>query len=198
VDEFQPPLIFLFSISLISTSSGARRYRAAISGSPLLELTNMSSGTFVSINHGVGLNQHHLEWCPKYRFKSLRKKDIAIQMEMILKNIAQEKGIIIHNMVVDTDHIHLLVSIPFSMSVSKALQLLKGSSSYQIFRLHPNFRKRYKSGHFWSPGHFSRSLSNVSLNTVNHYIQSHECAKLSQIINEAKAESKQLSLTCFQ
>ena len=134
----------------------------------------MSSGTTININHGVGENKHHLEWCPKYRFEALRNPYIAKEMQGILEQIAHEKGMIVHTIVVDSDHVHLFVSIPLWMSVSMALQYLKGISSYKIFRSHPNFRKRYRKGAFWSPGHFSRSVSNVTESAVENYINKHE------------------------
>ena len=158
----------------------------------------MASGSFVSINHGIGLNQHHMEWAPKYRYKCMRKPEIAKEMEQILRQIASDKGILIHDIAVDADHIHLFVSLPFSMSVSKAIQFLKGGSAYQIFRSHPNFRKRYWGGHFWSCGHFSRSVSNVTSKAIDNYIRSHDTVKLNETISEGKFEARQLSLVSFQ
>lgn len=139
---------------------------------------NMDSGTTININHGVGENKHHLEWCPKYRYDALRNPYIAQEMRGILEQIAHEKGIIVHKIVVDSDHVHMFVSMPLWLSVSMALQYLKGISSYKIFRLHPNFRKRYYKGSFWSPGHFSRSVSNVTQSAVEHYIDKHEYPKI--------------------
>jgi putative transposase len=135
----------------------------------------MNSGTNeININHGIGENKHHLEWCPKYRWNAMRSHYIAHEMQGILEQIAHEKGIVVHKIVVDSDHVHMFVSMPLWMSVSMALQYLKGISAYKIFRLHPNFRKRYRKGSFWSPGHFSRSVSNVTQSAVEHYIDKHE------------------------
>ena len=39
-----------------------------------------------------------------------------------------------HKIVVDKDHVHMFVSVPLDMSISEALQYLKGGSSYRIFR----------------------------------------------------------------
>ena len=134
----------------------------------------MSSRTNIHINHGVGFNQHHLGWCPKYRHDVMDAK-IAEEMKEILLQIASEKGIIVHKMVVDEDHVHIFISIRLWMSVSLALQYLKGISSYKIFRLHPEFREKlFRKGSFWSPGHFSRSVSNVTAETVERYIDRHE------------------------
>ena len=158
----------------------------------------MDSGNFRNLNHGVGLNQHHFEWCPKYRYACMRKAEIAFQMEQIIREIAKEKGILIHAVAIGADHIHLFVSLPFSMSVSQAMQFLKGGSSYRMFRLRPNFRLRYPKGHFWSPGHFSRSISNVTSGAVDNYIKNHESAKLEETILSGKEAARQLSLMCFQ
>jgi len=69
------------------------------------------------------------------------------------------------------DHIYALVSIPYTMSVSKALQLLKGGSAYELFRKKSVFRKRYPRGHFWSLGKFYRSVGDADLETVTKYVQ---------------------------
>ena len=137
----------------------------------------MTSGTTINISHGVGENKQHLERCPKYRWNALGNPYIAEEMKRILSQIASEKGMIMHKIVVDSDHVHMFVSIPIWMSVSLSLQYLKGISAYKIFRSHPNFRKLYKKGSFWSPGHFSRSVSNVTESTIMHYIDRHEYPK---------------------
>ncbi len=49
------------------------------------------------------------------------------------------------------EHVHVSVEAPPSMSQSKALQLLKGNLSYQLFRSNEHFRLRYPQGHFFSP-----------------------------------------------
>ena len=136
---------------------------------------DMNSVNYRNINeHGIGENKHHLEWCPKYRYNVLQNPFIAEEMKQILEQIAVEKGMAVHKIVVDSDHVHMFVSVPFDMSLSNVFQYLKGISAYRIFRLHPNFRKRYPKGHFWSPGHFSRSVSCVTESAIEHYIDKHE------------------------
>ena len=138
----------------------------------------MDSGTNINISHGVGFNQHHLEWCPKYRHDAMPTAQTAEEMKMILLQISSEKGIIVHKLVVDSDHVHMFVSLPLWMSVSTALQHLKGISARKIFQLHPEYREEmFRKGSFWSPGHFSRSVSNVTAATVERYIDRHEYPK---------------------
>ena len=136
-----------------------------------------TNATNIKSSHGVGDNKYHMEFCPKYRH-DVMDSSISAEMKQILMQIAEEKGILVHKIVVDVDHVHIFVSLPFWMSVSLALQYLKGISSYKIFRLHPEFReKKFRKGAFWSPGHFSRSVSCITESTVEQYIDKHEYPK---------------------
>ena len=39
-----------------------------------------------------------------------------------------------------------------------------------MFKLHPEFKKRYWGGNLWSSGKFFRSVGNVTADTIKHYI----------------------------
>ena len=94
----------------------------------------MDSANYKNISeHGVGENKYHLEWCPKYRHDAMRETQVANEMQSILISIAEEKGITVDKIVVDSDHVHLFVELPLRMSVSTALQYLKSISSRKIF-----------------------------------------------------------------
>ena len=125
----------------------------------------------ISDSHSVGQNMCHLEWCPKYRYTVLRKQENKNLCEEVLREVSERHKIKITELSVISDHIHLVASIPKTMSVSKALNLLKGASSYELFRRKPNFRKRYPKGNFWSPGKFYRSIGDADLETVKKYVQ---------------------------
>ena len=114
---------------------------------------------------------YHLEWCPKYRYNMLRKQENKNLCEDILEEVAKRHKIKIEELSVMPDHIHTLVGIPPTMSVSKALHLLKGASAHELFKRKPNFRKRYPKGHFWSPGKFYRSVGDADLEAVTKYVQ---------------------------
>lgn len=67
------------------------------------------------------------------------------------------------------DHMHLLLSLPATMSASKALQLVKGGSSKWV---HDNFRRHGDFGWQQGYGAFSIGVSGVS-DTVS-YIHNQE------------------------
>ena len=86
---------------------------------------NMGSVNFISGNRSVGLNQFHFEWCSKYRKPVLKNIHAQEIIEDSLIRTAQLYKVVIHNLHVDVDHIHLFVSLPFNMSVSRGISALQ-------------------------------------------------------------------------
>jgi putative transposase len=125
-------------------------------------------------SHKLGLNFWHLEWCTKYRYCMMQKLKNKNLVEAAIRKAAHEHGIKVHYLKVLPEHIHALVTLPHNMTDSKAFQLLKGRSSYCIFRNNEKFRLRYPNGHFWSPGGFSVTVGYNDLNSMIHYIENQE------------------------
>lgn len=155
----------------------------------------MSSVSFVRENHCVGLNEYHMEWCPKYRFECMKNPHINKEVERIILHVAQTHNIVVKSIAVGFDYVHLHVALPFVLSPSLALLYLKGGSAYLIFRRFPNFRKRYPKGSFWSPGKFVRSISDVTAVVVDDYIMEQQFEKLVGVKDESS--SSQLGLSSF-
>lgn len=81
-----------------------------------------------------------------------------------------EKGYKIHAMEIVEDHLHLFLEFHPSTSLSKAVQCLKGGSSYRLSKLHPELKKRYWGGSPWSSSKFFRPVGNVTADTIVHTI----------------------------
>jgi putative transposase len=81
-----------------------------------------------------------------------------------------EQGYKIHALEIVDDHVHLFLEFHPNSSLSKVVQFLKGGSSYRMFKLHPELKKRYWGGSLWSSGKFFRSVGNVTADTIQHYI----------------------------
>ncbi len=108
---------------------------------------------------------------PKYRYKIFYDRRVKKDCELILKNICMEQKYKIHALELTEDHVHLFLEFHPSTSLSKAVQYSKGGSSYKMFKLHPELRKRYWGGSLWSSGKFFRSVGNVTADTIKHYIK---------------------------
>jgi len=146
----------------------------------------MDSRTFESKNHSVGLSQYHLEWCPKYRYNALRSDHVKEFLIQKFHEIAGKYGMVIHNASIENDHVHLFISIPITISLSNAIQLLKGISSHEIFKRFEGFRMRYPKGHFWSRGYFFRSISNVTSGAIDNYIRNQKNYRLVKPVGQLK------------
>ena len=125
----------------------------------------------MSASHVAGQNALHLEWCPKYRYEMLRQERFIKACDEAVRGAAQRHGLKILELSVMPDHVHCVVEIPFAMSASEALRLLKGCSSRALFALEPKFRLRYPKGHFWSRGSFARAVGDANLETVRRYVR---------------------------
>jgi len=84
---------------------------------------------------------------------------------------ASEHKIKILELEVMPEHIHIVVGLPGTMCPSKALQLLKGRSSFLFFKNHPKARLRYPKGHLWSRGKFWASLEFVQVDKAREYLK---------------------------
>lgn len=92
----------------------------------------------------------------------------------ILHMVARRHKIEILELAVMEEHVHVVVKLPPWMSQSKAIQLLKGASSYELFRMVPNFRLRYPRGNFWSKGNFKDSVGRVTVEKAKSYVRSQQ------------------------
>ena len=124
--------------------------------------------------HKVGVNVHHLEWCTKYRYHMLEKDNYKNACESAIRQQAKKHGIKIRELFVMPEHIHISCELPPSMSQSKVLQLLKGGSSYLLFREQPKFRLRYPQGHFWSPGAYAGSAGYNTVDIIDDYVRNQQ------------------------
>lgn len=121
--------------------------------------------------HKVGVNVHHLEWCTKYRYGMFKQDCFKKLCEECIREVAARHGIIVRALFVMAEHVHVSCELPPSMSQSRALQLLKGGSSYLLFKRYPKFGLRYPKRHFWSPGAYAGSVGYNTVDVVDAYVR---------------------------
>ena len=113
---------------------------------------------------------YHIIWTPKYRKRVLRD-NIAKRVEALLYQCAEVNHWEIHELNVQPDHIHILIQLPPSISVSKAVQYFKGGSSKVIREEFPDLEEYLWGDSFWSDGYFSETVGQVNWDTIREYIQ---------------------------
>ena len=106
-----------------------------------------------NLSHTKWNCKYHTVFAPKYRRKVAYgkiKQDIADILSMLCKR----KGVKIVEAEICPDHVHMLVEIPPSISVSYFVGYLKGKSTLMIFERHANLKYKYGNRHFWCRGYY--------------------------------------------
>ena len=121
-----------------------------------------------SLAHSKWRCQYHIAFAPKYRRQEVYGK-IRADIGQILRKLCEQKGVEIIEAQACPDHVHILVSIPPSLSAAQFMGCLKGTSSLMIFDRHANLKYKYENRHFWYRGYYvdtvgrnKKRLQNIS------------------------------------
>ena len=106
-----------------------------------------------SLSHTKWNCKYYVVFAPKYRRQVIYGK-IKADIGKILRQLYEMKQVEIHEAEACPDHIHMLVSIPPSLSVSQFMGYLKGKNSLMIFDRHANLKYKYGNRHFWCRGYY--------------------------------------------
>jgi putative transposase len=104
--------------------------------------------------NSVGNNLKTIQITTKYRYKMMGKDKIKTYCKVSIEEACKKHKIEIVILKVLDEHSHMIVDCPRTMSDAMLMQIIKGLSSYILFRLCPQLRKRYPKGHFWNRGYF--------------------------------------------
>lgn len=115
----------------------------------------------------------HVVWITKYRKKVLRG-EIAKRVRELVREICLANDVVIVKGHVSIDHIHLLLSYPPTISVSKLVQYLKGKTSRKMLQEYTELRKAFWGQHLWARGYFAASVGTVTEEIVKEYIEKQE------------------------
>lgn len=112
-------------------------------------------------SHTVWDCKYHLVWITKYRYQVLGG-DVGHRCRELLREAARAHEMVIHAGSINRDHVHMLLSIPPNLSVSRAVQHLKGRSSHKLLSEFASLKKRYWGQHLWARGYWVASSGNVT------------------------------------
>ena len=113
--------------------------------------------------------QNSVAFAPKYRRQNIYGQ-IRVDIGKILRKLCEAKGVEIIEAELCPDHIHMLVSIQPSISVSAFVGYLKGKSALMIFDKHANLKYRYGNRHFWCRGYYVDTVGR-NKKAIENYIR---------------------------
>ena len=124
---------------------------------------------YESLTHTKWRCQYHIVITPKYRIQIIYGRYKA-EIGKILRTICERYDVEILEAQACVDHIHMLVSIPPKMSVSRFMGILKGKSALMIFDRFANLKYKYGNRHFWCRGYFVDTVGR-NKTAIQKYIQ---------------------------
>ena len=124
--------------------------------------------------NSVGANKKHVQITPKYRYAMMRSDKLKVFCKVAIEEACKRHNIVVEIIKVMDEHVHLIADAPRTMSDAELMQIIKGLSSYLLFRICPNLRKRYPKGHFWNSGYFCDGVGNSDFTATYTYIENQE------------------------
>jgi putative transposase len=116
---------------------------------------------FKRLSHSVWYCTYHIVFCPKYRYPVLQGKTEIFVRNQLYQLIGQKDEMVLEEINIQADHVHLILSIPPKYSVSNTMGFLKGKTAIKLFNHQKELTKRYWGKHFWARGY---CVSTVGLN----------------------------------
>src|SRR5215203_3096592 len=107
--------------------------------------------------HSVFEIHLHLVWTTKYR-KPVLVGPVGMRLRELIREIC------------GAEDVHILVSIPPQVTISRLVQRLKGKTAYKMLQEFAPLRKQFWGRHLWARGYFCCSSGNVTDQVIAEYI----------------------------
>ncbi|RLD60264.1 MAG: IS200/IS605 family transposase [Bacteroidetes bacterium] len=128
---------------------------------------------YKKLSHVIYKCDYHIVWVPKYRLRIL-KGEIKDLIEQDIRMLCEWRSSEVMELNIQEDHIHLVVSVPPKVSISKLMGTLKGKIAIKLFKSYPLLKKKpYWGNHFWARGYFVSTVG-VDEEMIRKYVKYQE------------------------
>jgi len=124
------------------------------------------------LSHSRWECKYHVVWIPKCRRKTLYGQ-FRENLGEVLHELARQKESKVLEGHLQSDHVHMLVSIPSKYAVSQVIGYMKGKSAIHIARNYFGQRKNYGDMSFWARGYFVSTVG-TDEEVIRAYIRDQE------------------------
>ena len=132
-----------------------------------MELSNPARNYNVSDNI-VHCCQYHVLFCTKWRRKVL-DEPIRQHLRSLLDEYQEESGYQLLGADISQDHVHLLLEIPPTQSVSSIVGRIKAHTSHVLRESHSTLRTRIPT--LWTRVSLISSVGNVTMNDIDIFLE---------------------------
>ena len=121
-------------------------------------------------SHSIYDIKYHIVWITKYR-KPILTEEIRNRVREMIRETCTSLDVEIIRGHVSKDHVHLMVSAPPYISVSKLVQSIKGRTSRRLLDEYKGLKKSFWGQHLWARGYFVATTGNVTDEIIMKYIE---------------------------
>jgi putative transposase len=111
----------------------------------------------------------HLVWTTKCR-KPVMTGELALRLRELIRELCGQHEVKIRKGHVSKGHVHLLVSIPPQVTISRLVQWLKGKTANRMMAELAPLRKVFWGRHLWARGYFCCSSGNLTDEVIAEYM----------------------------
>jgi REP-associated tyrosine transposase len=133
---------------------------------------------YQSLRHSKWECKYHVVFIPKYRRKVVYGQ-LRRHLGEVFRELARQQESVIVEGHLQSDHVHMVLSIPPKYAVAQVVGYLKGKSAMHIARTYGGRERNFVGEHFWARGYW---VSTVGRNE----------AEVRRYIREQEAEDKRL------
>ena len=121
--------------------------------------------------HCVFALHAHLVFVTKYRHPVFAAEHLT-RLEEIVRDVCADFECELVEFNGEAEHVHLLVTFPPKVALSRLVNSLKGVSSRRLRQEFPDLRKHYwRAQRLWSASYFAASVGGAPLSVVRQYIE---------------------------
>lgn len=120
--------------------------------------------------HSIHRLCYHIVFCPKYR-KMVMHGKLCQRLSQLIYEAARINKWFVHEFEIKEDHIHIMIQLPPSISVSKTVMHLKGGTSRVIRQEFPELQEWLWGDSLWQDGYFAETSGRIDEKRLREYIR---------------------------
>jgi putative transposase len=134
-----------------------------------------------SLSHTKWECKYHVVFIPKCRRKTLYQ-ELRRHLGEVFRRLAAQKESEIEEGHLQSDHVHMMISIPPKYAVSQVIGYIKGKSAIHLARVYAERKRNFVGQHFWARGYWVSTVGRDK-KVIREYIrkQEEEAKRLDQL-----------------
>ena len=127
---------------------------------------------YESLSHTKWECKYHVVFIPKYRKKALYG-NLRHHLGEVFHRLAKQKESRIEEGHLQSDHVHMMITIPPKYAVSQVIGYMKGKSAIHVARVYGERKRNFVGQHFWARGYFVSTVGRDEA-VIRSYIRRQE------------------------